>query len=113
MTPRTQKIVLYTAAALFITGAAAAYFGYATYQKIVGPNVQSENPAHIYVTEGAQFEQIVAQFDEQQILRNTDGFTWWAKRQGLPDHLKRGHYLIEPGMSNREIVNLLMIYRIF
>lgn len=108
MTPRTKKIIKYTAVTLVILGVAAAFFGYSTYQKIVGPNVQADVPAHIYVTEGAQFEQIVAQFNEQQVLRNTDAFTWWAKRQGLPDHLKRGHYLIEPGMSNREIVNLLM-----
>lgn len=108
MSPRAKKILMYTAAALIIIGAAAAFFGYTTYQKIVAPNVKAETAVHIYVPEGATYEQVIAQFTNQDVLRNPDAFAWWAKRQGLPDHLKRGHYLIETGMSNREIVNLMM-----
>jgi len=108
VTARTKKILLIALVALLVLGGAAAVIGWSMYQKVMSPNVATNEAAHIYIHAGDDLDDVLQQFSDKHILRDHDGFSWWAGRQGMGNNLKRGHYLITPGMSNREIVNLIM-----
>ena len=108
MTPRVKKWLITITILILVIGIVIAVLGYGAYRKVMAPNVATSEPAHIYVRSGDKLEDILQQMRDQNMLSDIDGFSWWAKRQGMGDHLKHGHYLIEPGMNNREIVNLIM-----
>ncbi len=103
-----KKTLFIVAGVLFAVITIVMLFGYSTYRKIVMPNVASEEAVSIYVKTDDNLESILAQTAAAGIFKNQDSFEWWATRQHMGNHLSAGRYLIEPGMSNREVVNLIM-----
>lgn len=108
MTAKTRRILLIVFAAVLVIGAVGAWIGYGLYKKVMLPNVAAEVETGIFIHAGDDLNAICAQFEQKNILLDNDAFAWWANRQGMTDHVKPGHYLIKTGMSNREIVNLIM-----
>jgi UPF0755 protein len=104
----SRKQWIWTFVAIFFIGVTVVLIvGYAYYGKIMAPNVQADGEASLFVYHGDDLDAIVNRCAEDELLRDPDGFTWWAKRQGLDNLLKPGRYLVHDGMSSRELVNLL------
>lgn len=103
-----RRLLFISLAVILLIGASGCLIGYSLYTKVMLPNTAMAEPAHIYVHTSDQLDEILQQLSDQHILRDMNSFSWWAQRQGMGDNLKHGHYLIQPGMSNREIVNLIM-----
>jgi UPF0755 protein len=103
-----RKTLVIVLAVLLIIGSIAGFFVFNTYQKVILPNTAMEEETSIFVYPDANLESIFEQTKANGIFKNQSSFEWWAKRQGMGKQLIPGRYLIEPGMSNREVVNLIM-----
>ena len=82
--------------------------GYSTYKKIVAPNISTQEDVSLYLTDKANLDTVTGQLYALGILTDEESFFWWATKQNLGNNLHPGRYLLKDGMSNREIVNLLM-----
>ena len=80
MTAKTRKILLIVLAAILLIGAAGAWIGYGLYKKVMLPNVAPDVETGIFIHAGDDLTDILAQFDQKNILVDNDAFAWWAKR---------------------------------
>jgi UPF0755 protein len=103
-----RKKILTVLLVLLVIGLVAAGLGYNTYRKIIAPNIASNEPVSVFVEPAFTLDSLLVQTDSISLFKNAESFKWWATRQNLGESLSPGRYLIKPGMSNREVVNLLM-----
>lgn len=82
--------------------------GYSKYKKVVAPNVTTAENFSLYITANADLESVTEQLKKANILKDETSFYWWATKKDLFKNLHPGRYVLKNGMSNREIVNLLM-----
>ncbi len=103
-----RKTILIIVGVLGAIALAVGIFGYSTYKKIVMPNVATDQAVSLFIKPNDGLQSVLDQAAAANLFSNISSFTWWAERQNLDGNLIAGRYIIEPGMSNREIVNLLM-----
>lgn len=97
---KIKKIILITIAlALIIAGA----IGYSFYQKIYGANVTEDTA--LYIPTNASYGQVREQV--AKYVKSMESFDWVAEKKNYPNLIKGGRYLIEKGMSNDALVDLL------
>ncbi|HYX06816.1 MAG TPA: endolytic transglycosylase MltG [Bacteroidales bacterium] len=79
------------------------------YARIFAPNVNTEEvqPADLYIYTGSTLDDVVQTLRDSNLIRNTDSFIWLARRKNYDNHVNPGHYVIDPGMNNNELINLL------
>lgn len=102
---RTWRIILIT---LLLVIAIVGVLGYSKYKKVVAPNITTEENFSLYIDSDAKMESVTQQFRDANILNDEASFYWWATQKDLENNLHPGRYILKNGMSNREIVNLLM-----
>jgi len=95
-----KKIILIILSILIIAG---AVIGYTYYSKIYSPNVIEDTA--ILVPNDATFDEVTEIIIPH--LKNKSSFDWVAKQKNYPNVIKSGKYLIEKGMNNNDLVNLL------
>ncbi len=72
------------------------------------PNTPNfEEGRSVKIPRGASFEQATDSLDAAGILRSRQYFTWAAKATGWGDQIKAGHYVIESGSSNYDLLSKL------
>jgi len=71
-------------------------------------NKSGKKEGHLFIGSENTWEDVLQQCDSSGFFADLPAFVRWAERQGLNKALKPGHYLLQPGMSNREIVNILL-----
>lgn len=83
-----------------------AGFTYYIYSNIFYSNTAFNNEeAHIYIPTGSRFSDVM---DEMRpLLDNTISFEAVANRKGYPSNVKAGHYVINKGMNNNDIINTI------
>jgi UPF0755 protein len=82
------------------------YFSYQIYTAIFSPNTDFPTDSKaVYVPTNANFDSIRKQLKPE--LKNWDNFVDVAERKSYIRNLKAGHFVIEKGMNNNEIVNTL------
>ncbi len=88
---------------------AGGIVGYYLYNRIYQPNVSAkEGQAHeLFIPTKANFSQIIDSLSSNNILKNTATFQWVAEKMNYPNKIYPGRYLINEGLNNRELVNLL------
>lgn len=85
-----------------------AYFGF--YQPIFGTNVRLEGDAtekEFFIRPGTTYEQVGKKLIDDKILIDARSFHRVAKMMNYPRNVHSGRYVIEDGMSNRELVTRL------
>ncbi len=102
---KTWRIFLFT---LLLVAAIVGVLGYAKYKKVVQPNLTMEENFSLYLTSDPQMESVTEQLKNANILNDEASFYWWATKKKLGENLHPGRYILKNGMSNRDIVNLLM-----
>ncbi len=105
MKRKTWRIIIITILVLF---GLAAIFGYREYKKIIAPNVVADDNTSIYLGEDDNIDSLIVQIKSGAILKDEAAFEWWAEKKQLGKNLHPGRYVLHQGMSNRELVNLLM-----
>lgn len=101
-----KKVSLIVLVILFIVGLVGGYFAYILYQRLMGPNVTSEQE-YLYIPTGSNFEDLMQNITENRIVKDTAGFRWVAEQKEYPPRIKAGKYRLEEGMNNRVLINML------
>jgi UPF0755 protein len=79
---------------------------YSIYTTIFSPNTafQTEKQS-VYISTGSSLQQVVDQI--HPLLRHTEDFITVAEKKGYQNSVRAGHFVLEKGMNNNEIVNTL------
>lgn len=81
-----------------------AFFAWYVYRTVLVPNTAFNNTeAHVYISTNASFEDVVEELEP--LLKDMETFTAVATKKGYVNNVKSGHYLIEKGMNNNDIIN--------
>lgn len=93
--------------AIVITGLLVALSYYRAY---FSPNVvlKEEKEHFIYIPNQADFEMVVTLMTNENVLKNNTSFIKVAEHKGYPAKIKGGRYRITSGMSNHQLLNLLI-----
>jgi len=91
---------------LFLALAGAAYI---LYSIVLKPNVWTPNDESVAITipTGSDFEDVKLILYAKGLVVNRKYFEWWAEKKKYPQLVKPGKYLIQSGMNNNELINLL------
>lgn len=73
------------------------------------PNVWAggKESISIYIPTGAGYNAVKDTLYSKGIVVRRKSFEWLARQKEYPDHVKPGHYVIQEGMNNDELINLL------
>lgn len=100
-----KKFLIITIVILVALG---AFSGWQFYEMIYKSNVGfSENDKYFYIPTGSNYVQVSNALVEENIIRNQGSFDWVADQKNYKLNIKPGRYLLRPGMSNNDLVNLL------
>ncbi len=83
----------------------AAVIGVTFYKKIYASNVKESK--EIQIPSQANFDSLRPIL--KPVLKNYKSFRWVAKMKKYTHRIKPGNYLIEKGMSNNDLINMLRI----
>ncbi|WP_370173302.1 endolytic transglycosylase MltG [Leeuwenhoekiella palythoae] len=98
-----KKIIAATAVIGMIVG---GIFAYTIYGKFFSPNTAFNNEeAHLYVKTDATYSDVRA--DLEPLIEDIESFDQVAERKGYVSNIKPGHFIIEKGSNNNEIVNAI------
>lgn len=88
---------------------AALGVGYQLWVVIFKPNtwVPDKQVASLYITTGSGFNDLKAQLYSSGLVINRKTFEWLAGKKNLAANIHPGRYLIDHGMNNNELINLL------
>ncbi|HWV71919.1 MAG TPA: endolytic transglycosylase MltG [Pseudosphingobacterium sp.] len=98
-----KKIIL---AFILLLVAAGAILAYTYYKRYFAPNV-TDSEDYLYVKTGAQFEDLMLELGEKNMLRDTASFRWAAVNMEYPSRIKPGKYKLNKSMNNRTLINML------
>ncbi|MFC2100920.1 endolytic transglycosylase MltG [Bacteroidota bacterium] len=98
------KVIIGIIIILLITG---SIIGWHYYKIIFYPISETDTPTSIYIPTGSEFDDVIKILWEDEIIIDTNTFIWLAKKKNYPTHVKPGHYLILPDMSNNIFINML------
>jgi UPF0755 protein len=80
-------------------------FSFSYLWKFIGANV-SDKEEYLYVSTGSDFEDLVQNLREHDILLDSSSFRWAAAKMNFKK-VKPGRYRLSTGMSNRRLINML------
>jgi UPF0755 protein len=101
------RILIYLGIVLIVAGAFSIYKAYTFLYK---SNVKLDGKKHEYffIHTGEDFAKITDSLHSKNILIDDKTFDWLADYKDYKDHIKPGKYLITDGMSNNELINMMM-----
>ncbi len=105
MTP--FKRVLYAfIGVMFVAGLITAY---TFYRKVFAPNVilRHRTVEYIYIPTGSTFVDVLRILQKEDLLRNSESFTWVAEQMDYTNNVKPGKYQVKSRMNNKELISLL------
>lgn len=96
-----KKILL---AIVLIGLAVAAYFAYFVYGAMFSPNTAFDtDTVSIYISRDSNYQDVKKQLEP--ILEDIESFDALANQKKYVNNIKSGHYIIEKGMTNNDIIN--------
>jgi len=98
------KKILICFAALGIIGLILLYV---FYDSIYINNVKIEEPHSLYIKSGSSYSEFTDQLKYEDIIKNWTTFNTLADRMNLENNIHGGHYLIEPGINNLDLIRKL------
>ena len=91
---------------IFLSGLITAYV---FYSRIYQPNVvmEYEKEVFVYIPTNSTFEDVQQILISSGVVQNTSSFRWVAEQKNYINRIKSGRFLLDNGMNNNELVNLL------
>lgn len=77
------------------------------YLVFVTPNVNTTRNIYIKIPTGSSYQDVLNILHEKQALRNEWSFKLIASLKKYDTHVNPGYYVLNKGMNNRQIVNML------
>ena len=103
---RIKRIVILSLGVLIII---ALIVGFKLYQTVMKPNTSTPDAKafSLYIPTGADFNQVLDTIFKNNLIDDPASFKWLANKKDLPSHIHPGHYVVNPGMSNNQFINML------
>lgn len=98
------KKILISIAIIALAGLALLYV---FYDSIYLNNVKIEEPHSLYIKTGTSYSEFTDQLKYEDIIKNWTSFTTLANRMNLANNIHGGHYIIEPGTNNLDLIRKL------
>jgi UPF0755 protein len=107
MKTSTRKTVLLSSLSLVLAIAAAfAYlFWWVVYQDNV--NLAESEKGYLYIATGSDYDDLLDEIDQSNLLINTRTFAWLAERKNLPAYVNPGRYELTKDINNNELIDML------
>jgi len=86
------------------------WFGYSLlYKPFFGANVQTAegDQVEFYIPTGFDYRMVGNKLLEEKLIRDPESFHWLAEQMNYPNHVYPGRYILENGMSTRDLITLL------
>lgn len=100
-----RKIILTSTVFLLIVGLAVVWYGY---EQTFTPNVTCEGQGcEVYIPTGSDFEDVLEILDSSRVLQDVSSFERLAKIKKYPARVLPGRYILQNGMDNNQLINLL------
>lgn len=81
---------------------------YKLYERVYVPNVKLDTEAALfYVPTGSDFEYVIDELENQDLIENRKSFRWVAIKKAYDKSVKPGRYKIRNNSTNNELVNML------
>jgi len=74
---------------------------------VLRENVKADEPVRIYLPTGSDFVCLKDTLERNDLLRSMKSFNITSRLKSFGKTVKPGSYIIEPGMSNNSLVNML------
>ena len=83
--------------------------GYRIYRMAMKANVATPDkaPFSLYIPTGADVDQVKDSLYLHHIIIDHTSFEWILQQKDYAHHVRPGHYLVNHGMSNNQLVNML------
>ncbi len=103
---KLTRIIVFMFLSAFL---AVSYVGYRYFTYVKESNTQAVNGdfTYIYIGTDADFEAVLEELRQKEVLIHEESFQWVAEQKEYPDFIKPGKYKIESGLSNNDLVNKL------
>jgi UPF0755 protein len=95
-----KKVAFYI---LLLILAIAAWLGW----QVFGPTINAPSGQYLYIKTGTNYNQVLSQLQQQDIIRGTRVFKVLADAAQYPKQVKAGRYFIKDGMSMFNLVRML------
>lgn len=85
---------------------ACGLFAFYVYQAIFSPNTKfNSETALVYIPSDASYDDVLKSLTP--LVKDMASFEHIAQKKGYPTHVKPGRYVLQKGLNNNELVNLL------
>ncbi|MEM6768517.1 MAG: endolytic transglycosylase MltG [Bacteroidota bacterium] len=86
-----------------------ALVAFSYYQRVFSSNVVVEDGDEVafYIPTGSDYVAVGEKLLAEKRIKNAQAFHWVAEKMNYPNHVYPGRYLLNDGMSTRELVTLL------
>jgi len=98
-----KKAAIIVAALVILIG---GYFALNLYKVYFAPNV-TENQKYLYIKTGSNYDSLVDNLKNKDILKSISSFATAAGKMNLPNNVKPGRYRLKKGMTNRALINMI------
>ncbi|MFK7969928.1 MAG: endolytic transglycosylase MltG [Bacteroidia bacterium] len=101
-----KKYLSYIIIAALVIG---VLFLYPMYRNVFAPSVKTSDGAayDLYIPTGADYIAVGEALLKDEVISNVEGFHRVARLMNYPNTIKPGRFVLENGMSNREVIQLL------
>lgn len=92
-----------------VFGAILGFIGYNLYSRVYDSNIAIPNNQnkYFYIHTGATYTEVFDSLINRGYIINKNTFDWVAEKKNYKSKVKPGRYLIQSGMSNLQLINLL------
>lgn len=77
------------------------------YRIVWAPNFHPERTVYLYIDQKKDYTLLCQQLVDSAACERLTGFKWLSDWLKYPDHMRTGRYVVEPGMSNWELLTNL------
>ncbi|AWW30136.1 endolytic transglycosylase MltG [Echinicola strongylocentroti] len=105
----TKKNQKYYMIGMIAVSVLVSSFAFYFYQVFFSPNTLTESdvPAELKIPSNATFQQVSDSLASNEIITDVISFSFVSKVLKYQENVKPGRYIIQPKMSNKELVSLL------
>jgi UPF0755 protein len=104
-----MKKIITNPIALLVIAVVAVLFVLPYYRSVFSSAVQTKDgkPQEFFIYEGWDYIKVGEELLAQKLISDPEGFHWVAEKMNYPNHVYSGRYIIQDGISNRDLVTLL------
>lgn len=81
-----------------------AFLAYKAYQLVYESNLSILQETRLEIPSGSNFDDVLQILESRELLKNETSFRLTAEKMNYPANVYAGSYLLQPGMSNRELL---------